>query len=75
MATFAFSTMAFPQGATFVFGSWVYFAKISGGLESHLANPTEPKMISSKSCNAIAASDDHGDMLSVFTTKPAQGYT
>jgi hypothetical protein len=35
MATFAFSTMAFPQGATFVFDSWVCIANGSGGFDSY----------------------------------------
>ena len=63
MATFAFNTMALPQGTTFVFGSWVCVANGLGGFDSHLANPIEPEAISSESCNTIARSDDHGDML------------
>jgi hypothetical protein len=63
MTTFAFSTMAFPQGGTFVFGSWICVANGSGGFDSHLTNPIEPEAISTESCNAIAGSDDHGDML------------
>jgi hypothetical protein len=46
MATFAFNTMAFSQGATFVFGSWVCVANGSGGFDSHLANPIGPEVIS-----------------------------
>ena len=63
MATFAFSTMAPPQGVTFVFGSWVCVANGSGGFDSHLANPIKPEAILSESCNAIAGSSDHGNML------------
>ena len=55
--------MAFPQGATFVFGSWVCVADGSGGFDSHLTNPIEKKTISLESCNPTAASDYHGDML------------
>ena len=55
--------MAFPQGATFVFGSWVCVANGSGGFDSHLTNPIEPEVISSESHNAIVGSDDRDDML------------
>ena len=63
MAAFPFSTMAFPQDATFVFGSWVCVANGSGGFDSHLTNPMKPEANSSESCNDIAGSDDHGNML------------
>ena len=63
MATFAFSSMAFPQGATFIFGSWVCIANGSDGFDSHLANPIKLETISSESCDVFAGSDDHGDML------------
>ena len=55
--------MVFPQGATFIFGSWVCIANGSGGFDSHLTNPVEQETISSESCNLTAASDDHGDVL------------
>src|SRR6185436_2890515 len=38
MATFAFSTMTPPRGATFIFGSWVCIANGSGGSDSQLTN-------------------------------------
>ena len=63
MATFAFSTMTPPRGATFIFGSWVCVANGSGGFDSHLTNPVEQETISSETCNLTAASDDHGDVL------------
>ena len=63
MATFAFSTMALPQGATFIFGSWVCVANGSGGFDNHLANPTLLEATSSESCNNLAGSEDHDDML------------
>src|SRR6185369_5775186 len=63
MATFAFSTMALPQGATFVFGSWVCIANGSGGFDSPLTNPIMLKTTSSESSNKLAGSDDHGVML------------
>jgi len=63
MATFAFSTMAFPQGATFFFGSWICVGNGLHGFDNHLTKPMKPEAISSESCNAIAGSDDHGDML------------
>jgi hypothetical protein len=63
MATFAFSTMAFPQGATFVFGLWFCVGNGSSGFDSHLTNPIEPEAISSESYNTVTGSDDHGDML------------
>ena len=69
MATFAFSTMTFPQGATFVFGSWVCVANGLGGFDSHLTNPTTLKEISSESCNKLAGSDDHSVMLLPDLTK------
>ena len=64
MATFAFSTMAPPQGATFIFGSWVSIANGSGGFDSHLTNPPSMlKATSSERSNKLAGSDDHGVML------------
>ena len=63
MATFAFSTVALPQGVTFVFGSWVCIANGSDGFDSHLAKTTKLEAISSESYNAIVRSDDHGEML------------
>jgi len=63
MATFAFSTTAFPQGAIFVFGSWVCIANGSGGFDSHLANLTALEAISSENCYKNAGSDDHGVTL------------
>ena len=55
--------MAFPQGATFVFGSWVCISNGLGGFDSHLTNPTALKATSSESSNKLAGSDDHGDMI------------
>ena len=54
--------MALPQGATFVFGTWVCIANGSGGFDSHLANPIALEAILSESCDG---SDDffNGDML------------
>ena len=63
MATFALSTMTIPQGTTFVFGSWVCIANGLGGFDSHLTNPTAPKLTSSESCDKLAESDDLGVML------------
>jgi hypothetical protein len=63
MATLSFSTMAFPQGATFVFGSWVCIANGSGGFDSHLASPIALEAISLESFNDLAGSEDHNDML------------
>jgi hypothetical protein len=63
MATFALSTMAFPQGATFIFGSWVCVANGSSGFNSHLTDPTAMKTISSERSNKLAGSDDHVVML------------
>ena len=63
MATFSFSTMAPPQGATFVFGSWVWVTNGLGCFDSHLANPATLEAILSESCNKLAGSDDHGVML------------
>jgi hypothetical protein len=45
--------LAIPQGATFVFGSWVCIANGSGDFDSHLANPIEPEVILSESCITI----------------------
>ena len=63
MATFALNTIASPQGATFVFGSWVCVANGSGGFDSHLTNSPTLKTTMSKSSNKLAGSDDHGVML------------
>jgi len=63
MATFAFNTMALPQGATFVFGSWVCVANGLGGFDSHLTNSPTLKATTSESSNRFTGSDDHGIML------------
>ena len=55
--------MAPPQGAIFVFGSWICVGNGLHGFDNHLTKPMKPEAISSESCNAIAGSDDHGDML------------
>ena len=63
MATFAFSTMTPPQGATFVFGSWVCVANGSGCFDSHLANLPTLRTTTSESSSKLAGSGDHDDML------------
>src|SRR6185436_20087348 len=63
MATFAFSTMAPPQGATFIFGSWVCVAYGLGGFDSHLTNSPAPKITTSEDSNKLVGSNDHGVML------------
>ena len=63
MATFAFSTMASPQDATFIFGSWVCVANGSGGFDSHLTNLPALKIITSEDSNKLARSDDCSIML------------
>ena len=63
MATFAFSTMAPPPGATFIFGSWVCVANGSGGFDSHLTNLPTLKITTSEDSNKLAGSNDHGIML------------
>ena len=55
--------MAPPQGATFVFGSWVCIANGSGGFDSHIINPPTLKATSSESSSKFAGLDDHGVML------------
>ena len=63
MATFAFSTMTPPQGATFIFGSWVCVANGSGGFNSHLTNSPALNITPLEDSNKLAGSDDHGIML------------
>jgi hypothetical protein len=63
MATFAFSTMVPPQGATFVFGSWVRVTNGSGGFDNHLTNSPTLKITTSEDSNKLAGSDNHGIML------------
>ena len=63
MATFAFCTISPPQGATFIFGSWVYVANGSGGFDSHLTNSPTLKTTTSESSNKLARSGGHGVML------------
>ena len=63
MATFVFTTMALPQGATFVFSLWVCIANGSGGFDSHLTNPSTLKATALESSNNLAGSDDHGVMM------------
>jgi hypothetical protein len=55
--------MAPPQGATFVFGSWVCVANGSGGFDSHLTKPPTLKATSSESANKLAGSINHGVIL------------
>ena len=69
MATFAFSTMAPPQGATFVFGSWVCVANGSSGFDSHLTNSPTLKITTSEDSNKLAGSNNHGIMLLPDLTK------
>ena len=63
MATFALSTMALPQGTTFVFGSWVYVENGSGGFDSHLTNSPTLKSPMSEDSIKFARSHDHGVTL------------
>ena len=63
MATFSFTTMTPPRGATFIFGSWVCVANGSGGFDSHLTNSPAPKNSTSEDSNKLARSHDRGVML------------
>ena len=63
MATFAFSTMTPPRGATFIFGSWVCVANGSGGFDSHLTNSPMLKNPTSEDSNKYARSHDRGVTL------------
>ena len=63
MATFAFSTMTPPRGATFIFGLWVCVANGSGGFDSHLTNSPTLKIIRSEDSNKVTGSNDHGIKL------------
>ena len=63
MATFAFSTMMPPRGATFTFCSWVCVANGSGGFDCHLTNSPTPKISTSEDPNKLARSCDRGVML------------
>ena len=63
MATFAFSIMMPPRGATFIFGSWVCIANGSGGFDSHLTNSPTPKISTSEDSNKLARSCDRGVTL------------
>ena len=63
MATFAFNTLAPPQGATFIFGSWVCVANGSGGFDSHLTNSPTLKAATPESLSKLTGSDDQGVML------------
>ena len=63
MATFAFSTMMPPRGATFIFGLWVCTANGSGGFDSHLTNSPTLKISTSEDSNKFARSCDRGVTL------------
>ena len=63
MATYAFSTTTLPQGAVFIFGSWVCVANGSGGFDSHVTSLPTLKATSLESSNKLAGSSDHGIML------------
>ena len=62
-ATFAFSTMTPPRGATFIFSLWVCVANGSGGFDSHLTNSPSPKISTSEDSNKLARSCDRGVTL------------
>ena len=55
--------MAPPQGATFVFGSWVCAANGSGGFDSHLTSSPMLKATTSKGSHKLSGSSNHGVML------------
>ena len=55
--------MTLPQGATFVFGSWVCITNGLGGFNSPLTNPSMLKAATPKSLSKLAGSDDQGVML------------
>ena len=63
MATFALSTTMPPQGATFVFGSWVCVANGSGGFDSHLTSSPMLKATTSEGSHKLSGSSNHGVML------------
>ena len=63
MATSAFSTTPPPQGAIFIFGSWVCVADGSGDFDSHLTNSPMLKATTSEGSRKLAGSSDHGVML------------
>jgi hypothetical protein len=69
MTTSAFSTTVPPQGATFIFGSWVCVANGSGGFDSHLVNSPTLKISMSDDPNKIARSLDRGVTLLPDLTK------
>ena len=48
---------------TFIFGSWVCVANVSGGFDSHLTNSPTPKSSTSEDSNKLARSHDCGVML------------
>ena len=52
-----------PQGATFVFGSWVCVANGLGGFDSHLTNSPTLKAATPESLSKLTGSDDQGVML------------
>ena len=55
--------MAPPQGATFIFGSWVYVANGSSGFDSHLTNSPTLKSPTSEDSIKFARSHDRGVTL------------
>ena len=55
--------MALPQGATFVFSSWVCVTNGFGGFNSHLTNPSMLKAATPKSLSKLAGLEDQGVML------------
>jgi len=69
MATFAFSTMVPPQGATFIFGSWVCVANGLGGFDSHLTNSPTLNISTSEDSNKLARSHNRSVMLLPDLTK------
>ena len=55
--------MAPPQGATFVFGSWVCVSNGLGGFDSHLTSSPMLWATTSEGSHKLAGPSDHGIML------------
>ena len=61
MASFDLINAVPEQGTTFMIGSWVYVANGLGGYDSHLANPKEQEVVSTKQSRLV---DDPVDNIS-----------
>jgi hypothetical protein len=63
MASFDSTSAVLDEGMTFVFGSWVCIANVSGGFNSHLANNRKPEASAATQRSNLKFIDNLDEML------------